>query len=501
MPTEFLQLKKAAKRANVIPVVREISADLLTPVSAFIRLNPGAARGARTDQVAGFLFESVEGGERLARYSFLNGTAPREKLFIKDGALVMESGRLRKKIPGNPVSSLGERLARYKSAKIPGLPPFSGGAVGYSGYDCVRFLERLPVRNVSSQSYDACFMVFGNVVVFDHVKRKILLISNIFTSDESLKTGYARALADIAGMELALSRPSSGEMNSISAPKPAGKAPEYKAVQGRAGFIRSVRKIKEHIYSGDIFQCVLSEQFKTRVRVPPFQIYRSLRCVSPAPYLYYLATGDEVLLGASPEMLVRCVDGRVETCPIAGTRPRGKTPAEDRRREKSLLADAKEKAEHLMLVDLGRNDLGRVSKPGSVRVKEFMQVQRFSHVMHLVSLVQGELKSGVSAWDALSACFPAGTLTGAPKIKAMEIISELEPFRRGPYGGAVVYHDFSGNIDSCITIRSLFIKKDRAILQAGAGIVADSNPSSEYDEVLNKTRSVRHAIAAAHGAL
>ncbi len=493
MSTEFSLIRKASKRANVIPVVREMQADLLTPVSAFLRLRQ--AYGAGRDA---FLLESVEGGERLARYSFL-GARPRETLTVSGGILTSAAGRRTEKLPGDPIKALGARLARFRGAKAPDLPPFSGGAVGYFGYDCVRFLERLPERGLPPAGHDARFMVFGNVVVFDHVERKVLLISNIFTEEEPLAAGYARALADLKAMERALSRPSRVEL-STQARRSVARGPGFRPVLGRKAFMNAVSAIKGHILRGDIFQCVLSEQFRTRLRVPPFSVYRALRSVSPAPYLYYMSMGEEEVLGASPEMLVRCVGGRLETCPIAGTRPRGRDHAEDERNEKDLLADEKEKAEHLMLVDLGRNDLGRVSRPGSVRVREFMRVRRFSHVMHLVSLVQGELKGGVSAWDALCACFPAGTLTGAPKIRAMEIISELEPFRRGAYGGAVVYHDFSGNLDSCIAIRGLSVRRGEAVLQAGAGVVADSDPAREYQEAVNKSRSVRRAVEVAHGA-
>ena len=337
-------------------------------------------------------------------------------------------------------------------------------------------------------------MVFQDVLAFDRVMNKVIVISNINLHDSDLDKGYIKAKKKINDLikilkapykDIAFTLPSSIEDKKVS----------YKKSLGRKDFENNVRKIKSYIKQGDIFQCVLSDQFEVDIPQDPFLVYRTLRASNPAPYLFYLCLGDTVLTGASPETLVKVQNGTVETCPIAGTRPRGKDIKEDKTFEKNLLASVKEKAEHLMLVDLGRNDIGRVSKPGTVEVSEFMQVHRFSNVMHLVSLVKGKLKKGLSALDALIACFPAGTLSGAPKIRAMEIINDLEKTRRGPYGGAIVYYDYSGSFDSCIIIRSLLIKKKTGLFQAGAGIVADSNPAKEYDEVLHKSSALRKAIA------
>ena len=491
MITSFRDVQKLARTGNVVPVTVEFPSDLLTPAAAFLRLSQGGSQA--------FLLESVEGGQRLARYSFL-GVDPDESLSIEDGALHIRSPGQHQRLEGNPMALIGEYLSQYRAAAVPGLPPFTGGAVGYLGYECSGYLESIPAPKHRSCPNDAHLMVFRNVVAFDHVRQRVVLISNILTSQTTLKSGYERAEADLRSLRKKLLKQSLDEKPLVLRDEKDLNLnlPGMKAELGKKAFTRAVQKIKGHIRAGDIFQCVVSDQFRFDLKVPPFLVYRALRTVSPAPYLFYLSFGEEKLLGASPEMLTRVSsDKRVETCPIAGTRPRSSDPVMDRKFEKSLLASEKERAEHLMLVDLGRNDIGRVAKPGSVKVREFMQVQRFSHVMHLVSLVEGSLKPGKSAWDALMACFPAGTLSGAPKIRAMQIIAEQEKVRRGPYGGAVVYYDFSGRLDSCIAIRSLYVRGRKAIIQAGAGIVADSQAAREYDEVLNKTKALRKAVAMA----
>lgn len=481
------ELRKRSRNANVVPVVTEFPADLLTPVSAYLR----CSRSGKPS----FLFESVEGGEHLARYSFL-GTDPWAALKIETGQLYLErfgAKSRREVLPGNPLLAIGDYLKRFKGARWEGLPPFTGGAVGYLGYDCVRYLENIPLPDKGSAAYDASLMLFRGVIAFDHVRRSIVLVHNILLDEESLEAGYKRARSQLKKMQDMLSRPSPHERAMVFADESL-RIPELKSALGPQTFAKALGKVKNHIRQGDIFQCVLSDEFSFPLKDDPFSIYRALRCTSPAPYLFHLAMGTETLLGASPEMLTRVTDGWVESCPIAGTRPRGKNETEDKQYEKQLLDSVKEKAEHLMLVDLGRNDLGRVCKPGTVSVPEFMQVRRFSNVMHLVSLVRGRLDPKFTPWQALCACFPAGTLSGAPKIRAMKIISQLEASRRGPYGGAVVYADFSGRLDSCITIRSLFVRKGTARIRAGAGIVVDSTAPREYEEILNKTKAIQKAV-------
>lgn len=477
---------------DVIPYSATISADLLTPVTAFLRLSK--------DEAQCFLFESVEGGDQLSRFSFI-GIRPIESLFIKDGAFQVrsDSGSVRK-AAGNPFHEMGRYLRRFKGKSIEGAPPFTGGAVGYMSYDSVQFLEKVGQNSKRGLSpYDAYLMLFRTVVVFDHVRKELIIVVNSFGKNKSKKKEHELARLEIEEIKFKLGQPSSEEapLNLSDIPFQEMKVDHLEATLGKAKFMAAVKKIKNHIRAGDIFQCVLSERFSTDLNIHPFLLYRTLRSMSPAPYLFYLRMNEETLLGASPEMLVRVKDKKVESYPIAGTRPRGKTEVEDRKFEVSLLDSTKEKAEHLMLVDLGRNDIGRVSTPGSVSVPKFMKVEKFSHVMHLVSQVEGRLAQRKTAWDALASCFPAGTLTGAPKVRAMQIISELEPDKRGTYGGAVIYHDFSGKLDSCIAIRSIYCAKGKAYLQAGAGIVADSSPEREYNEVLRKTQSVRQALALA----
>lgn len=473
----------------MIPVAKVLSADTITPVGAYLRL--------RRKGVPSFLLESADGGESVGRYSFL-GCEPSGSLVAHHGKLTIRDGQDSESIEVNdPIKEIGKVLERYTSKNPPHLPPFQGGAIGYVGYDAVHYLEEIPRPDKDFLTPDASLMFFRSIVAFDRLKHQIFLISHVEPAKESLKDGLRRALGDIEDLESKIRSPLETPGLPLSMDISDGSSLKVRPMMGRQRYLEGVKTIKNHIRAGDIFQCVLSDRFELDLKGDPFTTYRYLRMINPSPYLYYLDFGDQILLGSSPEMLVRAEGKTIETCPIAGTRPRGKDRKEDLKYERELLQSVKEKAEHLMLVDLGRNDIGRVSRSGTVEVTDYMSVERFSHVMHLVSLVRGKLKSNLSAWDALCSCFPAGTLTGAPKIRAMEIISSLEGAARGCYGGAVVAHDFSGNLNSCITIRSMWVKEGRGYIQAGAGVVADSNPEKEYEEVLNKSKAVRVAASLA----
>ncbi len=505
----FLQL---AERGNVIPVWKPVLADMLTPVSAYLRL----ARRARY----AFLLESVEGGEQVARYTFL-GADPHLILRARGEQVeIWERGRTSRR-RGKVLDILREITARYRPVSIPGLPPFSAGAVGYFSYDLVGQFERVPPprRSGSLGLPDALLMFFSNLLVFDHVKHQILIISNVFRETEkaSVEAGYRAAEREIARMEKLLARPAPatsrlapalGHLASHPGPGLAPFAatapvPGSRAHGGplrlrfnfrREAFEEAVRAAQRYIQAGDIFQVVLSLRLEARLSPDSFSIYRALRTVNPSPYMFFLKMAGDVVLGSSPEMLVKVSGREVEYRPIAGTRRRGKDEAEDQALESELLNDEKERAEHIMLVDLGRNDVGRVSEYGSVRVPGLMFVERYSHVMHLVSSIRGRLREGLDMFDALAACFPAGTVSGAPKVRAMEIIHELEPSRRGIYAGAVLYLDYSGNLNSCIAIRTLVVRRNTAYLQVGAGIVADSSPEREYEECINKSQALVKAM-------
>jgi anthranilate synthase component 1 len=477
-----------ARGANVTPLVRELPADTMTPVAAFLRL-------ANTRKPA-FLLESVEGGERLARYSFL-GVGPCETLRIVNGRLeATNTSGLKILLPGNPFLALGKRLGRFRALPEPGLPRFCGGAVGTVAYEAVRHLEP-SVRLTPPDGPEAELLIFKNVVAFDHVRHRMLLIANVLSNGGlSLNRAYREACEALDEMEARLSKPAREAPRRLHLVQKLASQP--KASLGQAAFIKGVQGLKSHIRAGDIFQGVLSIRFELPLLSEPFSVYRALRALNPSPYMFFVGNSEQAALGASPEMLVRVEDGAIETRPIAGTRPRGKTDEEDRKLERQLLASAKEKAEHVMLVDLGRNDLGRVCRPGSVEVSSFMQTERYSHVMHLVSSIRGRLRPRLSPWEAFAACFPAGTVSGAPKIRAMQILSTIEPVPRGLYAGAVVYHSFGGSLDSAIAIRSLSVQKSSAQrlarFQAGAGIVADSNPWREHDEILHKSQALREAL-------
>jgi anthranilate synthase component 1 len=469
-----------------VPVYENVRADLLTPVGAYLRL----ARKARH----AFLLESVEGGEHVARYTFL-GCEPFEVLRAGPRGCVLEArGRMHWQA-GSPFDVLRRCLARFHPVRLAELPPLVGGAIGYMAYDMVRQTEKIPATHPDDIGLDdAVFMFFDGLVAFDHVRHDLWIIRNVFTEGPgSLRAKYDAAVRAIGATRAALERPLAAERH-----RRKSRALRLRSNFPRASFLQAVRRAKQYIRAGDVFQTVLSQRFSARSGADPFAIYRALRVVNPSPYMYFLRMGDLAVVGSSPEMLVKVQGRDAFYRPIAGTRPRGRDEAEDRRLERELLVDPKERAEHIMLVDLGRNDLGRVSEYGSVRVDDLMSVERYSHVMHLVSSLRGRLRPEVDCFDALMACFPAGTLTGAPKVRAMQIIEELEPTRRGIYGGAVLYLDYSGNMDSCIAIRTLVAKNGTAYIQAGAGIVADSVPQREYEETLDKSRALVAALEAAH---
>jgi anthranilate synthase component 1 len=485
---EFARL---AQQATLVPVVKSVAADLLTPVSAFL------ATAAKEPQA--FLLESVERGEQIGRYTFL-GARPYMVVRAHGDKVVLERGKSKERVKGSAIQIIKELLRQHRPATVPGLPPFTAGAVGYFAYDAVRQLENIGAQATDDFSLPDCVLMFFNrLLAFDHLRHQIHIIATADVSEESPRRAYDRALADIAVLEKKLAkglRPGYWKRPSARA-----KA-ELKIHAGtsRRDFIRAVEKCKEYIAAGDIFQVVLSQRLDFVPGVAPFDIYRALRTVNPSPYLYFLRMGDTHVLGSSPEMLVRVTGRKLEYRPIAGTHPRGRDEAEDQQLEQQMLHDEKERAEHVMLVDLGRNDLGRVSQYGSVKVRDLMYVERYSHVMHLVSALEGTLRGDLDALDAFAACFPAGTLSGAPKVRAMQIIEALEPTRRGIYGGSVLYADFAGNLDSCIAIRTLLMQGTKAYLQAGAGIVADSDPEREFQESMNKARGVLRAVEAARGA-
>jgi len=477
------KLVELAQGVLLEPTVRELSADVDTPISAYLKL-----RGLGPS----FLLESVEGGEHLARYSMI-GTQPRALLRSwRDRIVLEEEGDWREQRleDGDVLDVLRTLLPRYAEPPKPSLPRFTGGAVGYMGYDLVRDFESLPDQAPDTLGLpETCFLICHRLVVYDHARHRLLLIAH---SDGTADSRYA-AEAALDEMTARLKRPLP-RAGAKSRPGGAAK-PEYCSAFSQSAFEDAVRRAKEYIAEGDIFQTVISRRIHRVTHAHPFDIYRALRRVNPSPYMFYLELPDGLrLIGSSPEVLVRLEDGIVETRPLAGTRPRGTTPVEDEALARELLADPKERAEHVMLVDLARNDLGRVCRFGTVKPTTMMEVERYSHVMHIVSQAQGELAPDRDAYDVLRACFPAGTVSGAPKVRAMEIIDELEPEGRGPYAGAVGYFDYSGNMDTCITIRTIIMQGDTVFLQAGAGIVADSDPRREYEETNNKLRALSRAL-------
>jgi anthranilate synthase component I len=470
-----------------VPVYKEIVADLLTPVSAFLKI-------AEHSDYA-FLLESVEGGEQVGRYSFL-GKDPFLILRSRGGKTILDRAGQTSESDQPFIATLRELMAGFHSPFVPGLPRFTGGAVGYLGYDAAAWFEPIALQPGAETEDEAGFMLFDTVLAFDHVRHRILIIANArVTGDDDLESLYQFARAKIDFVERELERP-------LSKPVPPGGEPvDISSNVSREDFERMVRVAKEHIAAGDIYQVVLSQRFETRLGADPLTVYRALRHVNPSPYMYFIRIGERSIVGSSPEMLVRVEGHQIQTHPIAGTRPRGRTPEEDLRLGDELKRNEKERAEHVMLVDLGRNDLGRVSSYGSVKVPTYMALERYSHVMHLVSIVEGKLADEHDRLDALVACFPAGTVSGAPKVRAMEIIAQLENRRRGVYAGAVGYLDFAGNLDFCITIRTVVMERGHAYIQAGAGIVADSNPAAEYEETRDKARAVIQALELAQRGL
>jgi len=495
------QFLKLAREHTLVPVCRTLTADLETPVSAFLR--------AAWQQRECFLLESVEGGEQVGRYTFI-GVNPYKRIVARGRRLEITEGKRTTQIEGDIFAVLREALGGHKPARLPELPPFTAGAVGFFAYDAVRQIERLPDVAVDELGVpDACLLFFDEVLAFDHVRKQIWLIVTADVTLSSPAEAYAAAVRRLARLEKSLSQP----LPRLRRPRPGRLKVAHRT--RKRDYLAAVERTREYIAAGDIFQAVLSQRFDVEPGVDAFQVYRALRNVNPSPYMFFLrfaldgpldssqkaarnpkapVTPPLELAGSSPELLVRVHNRRVEYRPIAGTRPRGATEQQDQALAEEMLNDEKERAEHVMLVDLGRNDVGRVSEYGSVKVDRLMFVERYSHVMHIVSTIEGRLRPELTAVDALRACFPAGTLSGAPKVRAMEIIEELEPARRGAYGGAVLYADFSGNLDSCIAIRSLTVRGGKGSVQAGAGIVADSVPELEYQESMNKARAVLRAI-------
>ncbi len=485
------EFREKTRQGNLIPVYKEILADLETPVSAFLKIAEGENA---------FLLESVEGGEKWARYCFLGADAS-TIIRTKGRTITFErNGQTESwEAEGDPLDALKDLMAEYRPVPVDGLPRFYGGAVGYLSYDMVRFFERLPDQAEDDLGLpDAQFMVTDALLVFDNISQKIKVVANVRirgSSDEAIRSAYQDGIERIENIIDRLKQPLPDWAGSIDTTQSISAISDWSSsFSDRASFETAVAEAREKVHAGEIIQVVLAQRLSARVSADPFDMYRSLRTINPSPYMFYLQFGDLKLVGSSPEVLVRLEEDRVEVRPIAGTRPRGGTEEEDRALERDLLSDEKERAEHIMLVDLGRNDVGRVATRGTVEVNELMVIERYSHVMHIVSNVRAQLEAGRDAYDVLRACFPAGTVSGAPKVRAMEIIEELEPVRRGPYAGAVGYFSFSGNMDTCIAIRTLVIKDGRAYLGVGAGIVADSVPEREFEETMNKGRALIRAV-------
>lgn len=484
----FIEFEKLARKGNLIPVYREILADVETPVSVLTKLQ-------NKDHV--FLLESVEGGEKWGRYSFLGTDAGVVFRVRGDKVIIDENGQVTtREHNGNPLNFLRELLNRYKPVTLPGLPRFYGGAVGFLGYEMVRYFEKLPPGPPDDLNLDdAVFVISDSLMIFDNVRHTIKVVACAYTEDsEGLEESYQASCRKIDAMTETISAAS---FHKTAMAKE--EAVNFKSNMLPQEYKTIIEKAKEYIVAGDIIQVVLSQRFETESRSNPIDLYRALRFINPSPYLFFLKMNDLTLIGSSPEVMVRKEEDTLELRPIAGTRPRGKTEQQDRALSDELLSDEKERAEHVMLVDLGRNDLGRIAQTGSVQVNQYMVVEKYSHVMHLVSNIRAQLAGDKDAFDVLAATFPAGTLTGAPKVRAMEIINELEKVKRGPYGGAVGYFSFSGNMDFCITIRTMVLKNGSIYVQAGAGIVYDSVPESEHQESLNKSRGMLQAIRLAAG--
>ena len=493
--SDFLPL---AASHNAVPVYRRLIADALTPVVAFARLDDGSPA---------FLFESVVGGERIGRYSFVS-CGPFARFQAAKTTVPEQLGsdiETTTEHP-DPLRFLEEKLRQFSTPHLPDLPRFTGGAVGFAGYDTVRYVEHLPnAPSDDRQLPDLRFDFYDRMVIFDHTTKTVLAVAlaHIPTSatSENSRTAYADATKRIDELVTRLSEPARGGFLPADLPaKPKGAStvdPRYSVNMPAGGYQAAVRQAKEYILAGDIFQVVLSQRFSTKTTAKPFDVYRALRVVNPSPFMFFVRTEGLSLVGASPEILCRVENGEMTVRPLAGTRMRGANAEQDQLLAAELLADPKELSEHIMLVDLGRNDVGKVCELGSVKLADLMTVEKYSHVMHISSTVTGQLKPGATAFDAMRSALPAGTLSGAPKVRAMEIIDELEPHRRGPYGGAVGYIDFSGNMDTCIALRTMVIQGDMAFIQAGAGIVAESDPDSEHQETVNKAMALMRALEVA----
>ena len=464
------EVKKLKGKGTLVPIYREVVADLETPVSAFLKIN----RNGNS-----FLLESVEGGQQLARYSFI-GTEPYKTITTDSGDSI------------DPLPLIAEEMDKHKVVPVRGLPRFCGGAVGYLAYEVATRFEEIPSPDIDTLELpESLFMFVDTMLVFDHVTHRIKVLSHVELNGD-IDSSYAKAVARIEVLVERLRQPLEHELPEKKNSKESQDGITLNMT--KEAFDDIVAKAKQYITAGEAIQVVLSQRLSQPVAVEPFDIYRALRSINPSPYMFFLDFNEFYIIGASPEILVRVEDGTVMTRPLAGTRPRGKNPDEDLRLEKELKSDEKERAEHIMLVDLGRNDIGRVSEKGSVEVSDLMEVERYSHVMHLVTHVQGKLRSDMTAFDALKACFPAGTVSGAPKVRAMEIIAELEPYKRGPYAGAAGYFSFSGNMDMAIAIRTMVVKDDIAYTQVGCGVVYDSVPESEYQETMNKAKALLKAV-------
>jgi anthranilate synthase component 1 len=494
-PATFDDFLREAKRGNVVPVVRSVLADLQTPVGAFMRIADGARYA--------FLLESIEGGERVARYSFLGANPEMVVRGCGDDTLIEKNGKweIRKGVRATDFAR--EYFRDRELARRSGLAPLAGGAVGYLGYEAARWFEPVLETGGAAETDDAVWMFYRTVLAFDRVRQRVEITSVVLTeeaegSHERLKQLYEQAIEETERIEKLLLESNPTQAQRVESLESKGS---FESNWTRKNFEMAVRRVQELIAAGDCYQVVLSQRFSKKVSADPVSIYRALRAMNPSPYMYFFRLEREAIIGASPEMLVRCRGQRLDYRPIAGTRRRGATEAEDWLLGEEMRADEKEVAEHMMLVDLGRNDLGRVADYGSVEVEDLMTVERYSHVQHLVTSLRGRLREGLDRFDALASCFPAGTVTGAPKVRAMEIISELEPDSRGVYAGAILYMDYAQNLDSCIAIRTIVMREGRAYVQAGAGLVADSVPEREYEETVNKARALLRAIEMAEKGL
>ena len=475
-----------AQNHDAVPVFRRILCDSLTPVSAFRRIDTGSDA---------CLFESVVGGERVGRYSFLAVNPQMRLIATGDQVTTITADEEKTVTAENPLEEFRRLINQVKVAQIEGLPPFTGGAVGYAAYDIVRYVEHLPDAPEDDRDlHDLSFAFYDEMLVFDHITKTLTIIALAWPKKfDSEEASFQDAAGRIDELVDALNRPES-ELTAVDVPYPSDKPVKFNSNFTQKQFEDSVEVCKEYIRAGDIFQVVISQRLEIEIDCDPFEIYRSLRVLNPSPFMFYLRSGDATLVGSSPEIMCRVVDGQMTVRPLAGTRKRGATEEEDKQLEAQLLADEKERAEHVMLVDLGRNDVGRVAKYGSIELPDLMVIERYSHVMHISSTVTGNLRDDQDAFDALMASLPAGTVSGAPKVRAMEIIDEIEPHRRGPYAGAVGYFDYSQNMDTCIALRTMVIVGNKAYVQAGAGIVADSDPTSEYNETLNKANGLLKAV-------